>query len=135
MRATASQLIETMKASSRKLGPYVLLELLLPGGTLFALALLLYRRQSAIRDWVMHVADVTRRAIAGFRRTHASGRALVRMAECKRSRGPTRVALPGRAAMCCAMAPSVRTISASGGPIWRSRSFTAGGCPGSLHRG
>ena len=40
MTTTASQLIETMKASSRKLGPYVLLELLLPGGTLFALALL-----------------------------------------------------------------------------------------------
>ena len=135
MRTTATQLIETMKASSRKLGPYVLLELLLPGGTLFALALLLYRRQSAIRNWVMDVRDATRRAIASFRRTRAPGRALVRMAECNRSRDRTRVAIPGRAAMSCATVPTVRTISACGGPIWRSRSFTAGVCPESLHRG
>ncbi|MGC1819125.1 MAG: hypothetical protein WA900_15895, partial [Casimicrobiaceae bacterium] len=51
MRSTAIQLFDTMKASSRKLGPYVLLELLLPGGTLFALALFLYRRQPTIGAW------------------------------------------------------------------------------------
>jgi hypothetical protein len=45
VRTTILNLLETLKAASRKLGPYVLLELLLPGGTLFALALFLYRRQ------------------------------------------------------------------------------------------
>ena len=45
MRTTILNLLETLKAASRKLGPYVLLEVLLPGGTLFALALFLYRRQ------------------------------------------------------------------------------------------
>ena len=45
MRTTILNLLETLKAASRTLGPYVLLEVLLPGGTLFALALFLYRRQ------------------------------------------------------------------------------------------
>jgi len=45
VRTTILNLLETLKAASRKLGPYVLLEVLLPGGTLFALALFLYRRQ------------------------------------------------------------------------------------------
>jgi hypothetical protein len=45
VRTTILNLLETLKAASRKLGPYVLLEMLLPGGTLFALALFLYRRQ------------------------------------------------------------------------------------------
>lgn len=35
---------ERMRRTGAKLGPYVLLELLLPGGTLFALLLFLYRR-------------------------------------------------------------------------------------------
>ena len=46
MRTTILNLFETLKTASRKLGPYVLLEILLPGGTLFALALFLYRRQA-----------------------------------------------------------------------------------------
>ena len=45
MRTTFLNLFEALKTASRKLGPYVLLEVLLPGGTLFALALFLYRRQ------------------------------------------------------------------------------------------
>jgi hypothetical protein len=45
VRTTILNLLETLKVTSRKLGPYVLLEVLLPGGTLFALALFLYRRQ------------------------------------------------------------------------------------------
>lgn len=45
MRTAALQLFETIKESSRKFGPYLLLELLLPGGTLFALALFAYRQQ------------------------------------------------------------------------------------------
>jgi hypothetical protein len=45
VRTTIQKLLETLKATIRKLGPYLLLEVLLPGGTLFALALFLYRRQ------------------------------------------------------------------------------------------
>jgi hypothetical protein len=45
VRTTLLNLFETLKTASRKLGPYVLLEVLLPGGTLFALALFVYRRQ------------------------------------------------------------------------------------------
>ena len=131
MRTTASRWIETIKASSRKLGPYVLLELLLPGGTLFALALLLYRRQSAIGDWGRRVRAAMLRAFGSLGRTRAARRSVVRMAECRRRSTRTRVALPGRAAMSCATAPAVRTVSTNRDPIWRSRSFTAGGCPGS----
>jgi hypothetical protein len=43
VRTTILNLLETLKATFRKLGPYLLLEVLLPGGTLFALALFLYR--------------------------------------------------------------------------------------------
>jgi hypothetical protein len=131
VRTTASQWIETMKASSRKLGPYVLLELLLPGGTLFALALLLYRRPTAIRDWGSRVRAATLRAFGNLGRTRARDRRVVRMAECRRRSTRPRVAVPGRAAPCCATAPEVRTVSTHRNPIWRSRSFTAGGCPGS----
>ena len=61
MRTTALQLLETVKESSRKFGPYVLLELLLPGGTLFALALFLYRRQSSLAADVANVRAVVSR--------------------------------------------------------------------------
>ena len=37
--------LETLRRLTIKLGPYMLLELLLPGGTLFALLLFLYRQQ------------------------------------------------------------------------------------------
>ena len=42
--------LEALRTWARKLGPYVLLELLLPGGTLFALALFLYRRSQVLRS-------------------------------------------------------------------------------------
>jgi len=35
--------LETLRRWGQKLGPYVLLELLIPGGTLFALLLFLYQ--------------------------------------------------------------------------------------------
>jgi hypothetical protein len=44
IRALLGQ-FEPLYRSGTKLGPYVLLELLLPGGTLFALLLLLYQRR------------------------------------------------------------------------------------------
>jgi hypothetical protein len=40
-------LLEPLRRFGVKLGPYVLLELLLPGGTLFALLLFLHRRSKA----------------------------------------------------------------------------------------
>lgn len=48
---TAMQMLESAAELSRKLGPYVLLELLLPGGTLFAFTLFLYRHPSALRSY------------------------------------------------------------------------------------
>lgn len=36
--------LETLRAIGKKLGPYLLLEILLPGGTMLALLLFLYRR-------------------------------------------------------------------------------------------
>jgi hypothetical protein len=58
VRTTTLQLIEAVKESSRKIGPYVLLELLLPGGTLFALVLFLYRRQASVGTSVARVRAV-----------------------------------------------------------------------------
>jgi hypothetical protein len=36
--------LETLRGIGKELGPYLLLEILLPGGTLFALLLFLYQR-------------------------------------------------------------------------------------------
>jgi hypothetical protein len=44
LRALIGQ-FDSLYRSGAKLGPYVLLELLLPGGTLFALLLFLYQRR------------------------------------------------------------------------------------------
>jgi hypothetical protein len=46
---TVANVLEIVRTWARKLGPYFLLELLLPGGTLFALALFLYRRSQELR--------------------------------------------------------------------------------------
>jgi hypothetical protein len=43
--ATLSQYTKVLRDWTQKLGPYVLLEMLLPGGTIFALLLFLYRRR------------------------------------------------------------------------------------------
>ena len=43
-------LMRVLRAWLRTLGPYVLLEMLLPGGTLFALLLFLYRRSHVARS-------------------------------------------------------------------------------------
>ena len=40
-------LLETLRRYGQKLGPYLMLEILLPGGSLFALALFLYQRRKA----------------------------------------------------------------------------------------
>jgi hypothetical protein len=45
-----ANLMQVLYAWMRRLGPYVLLEMLLPGGTLFALLLFLYRRSHVARS-------------------------------------------------------------------------------------
>ena len=45
METTIFKSFKIMSAMLQKAGPYLLLEILLPGGTLFALLLYLYRRQ------------------------------------------------------------------------------------------
>jgi hypothetical protein len=61
MQTTWMHRLETLGWLFRRAGPYVALELLLPGGTLFALALFLYQRRGdervrrplrALRRWV-----------------------------------------------------------------------------------
>ncbi|MEP7206956.1 MAG: hypothetical protein ABI920_08455 [Casimicrobiaceae bacterium] len=57
--------LETARRLVRSTGPYLLLEILLPGGTLFALALFLYRRNGRrlapsvprLMNRVMHSGD------------------------------------------------------------------------------
>jgi len=39
--------LETLRRFAQKLGPYLMLEILLPGGSLFALMLFLYQRRKA----------------------------------------------------------------------------------------
>jgi hypothetical protein len=39
--------LETLRRFGQRLGPYLMLEILLPGGTLFALMLFLYQRRKA----------------------------------------------------------------------------------------
>jgi hypothetical protein len=41
-----------MEIFLQKFGPYLLLELLLPGGTLVAIALFLYRRRESFSGWM-----------------------------------------------------------------------------------
>ena len=44
IRAIATRAVGGLQRVGRKLGPYLLLELLMPGGTMLALLLFLYRR-------------------------------------------------------------------------------------------
>jgi hypothetical protein len=133
VRTAALQVYETLKASSRKLGPYVLLELLLPGGTLFALALFLYRRQSTLatdvargvgamrRTWRRVRASILRAPLvrASMRRAR-----VVQMAECGACQRAANVAVPGRRARSCARAPGVRRST-----TWRLPLSIPARCP------
>ena len=42
--------VEVLRRMLQKAGPYLMVEILLPGGTLLALALLLYRRRKSISN-------------------------------------------------------------------------------------
>ena len=44
--AVAASVLEALQRWSQRIGPYLLIEMLLPGGTLLALSLFLYRRYS-----------------------------------------------------------------------------------------
>jgi hypothetical protein len=81
------QMLETVAELSRKAGPYVLLELLLPGGTLFAFTLFVYRHPGAVRSYARRVRRAaanlirkTRRVVARcFARTASRGGAMATM--------------------------------------------------------
>jgi hypothetical protein len=52
----------------QKAGPYLLLEILLPGGTLFALLLFVYRRrETLVLPHARRASAVLARALTGFR--------------------------------------------------------------------
>lgn len=72
-------LLQPLRRFGVKLGPYVLMELLLPGGTLFALLLFLHRRSRQTAE-ILRPAGVTpcagqhglRRPCNSLARTHVT---------------------------------------------------------------
>ena len=64
----------------RKVGPYLAIELLMPGGTLIALALFLYRRRNAAPDGTtLALRALAERALDAVRSRIAPVRALARV--------------------------------------------------------
>jgi hypothetical protein len=61
---TAMQMLDAVAATSRKLGPYVLLEVLMPGGTLFAMTLFVYRNPEVARGYFAKARKAIKRAFA-----------------------------------------------------------------------
>ena len=61
------QMLEALVANARKLGPYVLLEVVLPGGTLFAMTLFVYRNPATARGYLAKARRTARRAMAAMR--------------------------------------------------------------------
>ena len=61
------QIAQAMIETSRKLGPYVLLEIFLPGGTLFALLLFAYRHPDLVRRYADKARRVTVSTLASAR--------------------------------------------------------------------
>ena len=64
---TAMRMLETLADMTRKVGPYVLVELLLPGGTLFALTLFVYRNPDQVRSFAAKARRAAARAIVRVR--------------------------------------------------------------------
>jgi hypothetical protein len=79
--------LETLRRLGQRLGPYVLIEILLPGGSLFALMLFLYQRRKAGSPRPLP------QAVLSLVRTFATfaPNALPMLQPCY-SRGPARVA-------------------------------------------
>jgi hypothetical protein len=69
---------EVLRRFGRKLGPYLMLEILLPGGTLFALLLFLYQRRTPQLEDVSPLAmtwafaSAVRQCIFNLRRRYAT---------------------------------------------------------------
>jgi len=61
---TAMHMLEAFVATVRKLGPYVLLEVVLPGGTLFAMTLFVYRNPATARGYVGKARKTLKRTVA-----------------------------------------------------------------------
>ena len=58
------QVLQAIVRTSRKLGPYVLLEILLPGGTLFALLLFAYRNPELVRRYANRARGAVVRTVS-----------------------------------------------------------------------
>ena len=58
------QVLQAIVQTSRKLGPYVLLEILLPGGTLFALLLFAYRNPELVRRYANRARGAVVRTVS-----------------------------------------------------------------------
>ena len=58
------QVLQAIARMSRKLGPYVLLEILLPGGTLFALLLFAYRNPELVRRYANRARGAVVRTVS-----------------------------------------------------------------------
>ena len=61
------QVLQAVVQASRKLGPYVLLEILLPGGTLFALLLFAYRNPELVRRHASRTRGIIVRTVTSAR--------------------------------------------------------------------
>jgi hypothetical protein len=61
------QLLDALTALSRKLGPYMLIEVLLPGGTLVAFTLFAVRHPAIIRKYARNARRRVARAAAALR--------------------------------------------------------------------
>lgn len=58
------QVLQAIVQTSRKLGPYVLLEIFLPGGTLFALLLFAYRNPELVRRYANKARGMVVRTVS-----------------------------------------------------------------------
>ena len=68
-----------LRKAGQKAGPYLVLEMLLPGGTLFALLLFLWqRRKPDFGSGAQRAVLVAMRALAGAGATHFGARATAR---------------------------------------------------------
>jgi hypothetical protein len=80
LQADLMRKVQTLAWVLRKAGPYVALEILLPGGTLLALLLFLYRRRHAAPDGRMLALKATAlRVVEDMRQRIEPMRALARI--------------------------------------------------------
>jgi len=80
VQADLMRKLQTLAWVVRKAGPYVALEILLPGGTLFALLLFLYRRRHAAPDGrMLALKDAALRVVDDLRQRVEPMRALARI--------------------------------------------------------